>query len=131
MKLHLQTTIWTLLKAGSTQRQIERATGISRHTIRAYKKKFDSQSPDSSADQASAPIQTAPPWPPTPSPEQVTSASICEPYRDYVEAQLRLKLLTPPLKRLTYLSCFKLKHSIDCGLCVVCAVLGHLLRHEI
>ncbi|MBK5205998.1 MAG: hypothetical protein JJD98_11500 [Polaromonas sp.] len=51
MKLHLQTTIWTLLKAGSTQRQIERATGISRHTIRAYKKKFDSQRPDSSADQ--------------------------------------------------------------------------------
>ena len=45
MKLHLQTTIWTLLKTGSTQRQIERATGISRHTIRAYKKKFDSQSP--------------------------------------------------------------------------------------
>lgn len=60
MKLHLQTTIWTLLKAGSTQRQIERATGISRHTIRAYKIKFDSQSTDSSADQTSAPIQTAP-----------------------------------------------------------------------
>ena len=81
LKLHLQTTIWTLLKAGSTQRQIERATGISRHTIRAYKKKFDSQSPDASADQASAPIQTAPSWPPTPaapSTEQLTSASICD-----------------------------------------------------
>ncbi len=46
LKLHLQTTIWTLLKAGSTQRQIERATGISRHTIRAYKEKFDSQNLD-------------------------------------------------------------------------------------
>ncbi|MBU3898214.1 MAG: hypothetical protein KJ614_04675 [Gammaproteobacteria bacterium] len=94
MKLHLQTTIWTLLKAGSTQRQIERATGISRHTIRAYKKKFDSQSPDASADQANEPIQTAPPWPPTPptaQAEQLTGASICEPYRDYIEAQLRLK----------------------------------------
>jgi transposase len=94
LKLHLQTTIWTLLKAGSTQRQIERATGISRHTIRAYKKKFDSQSPDWSADQASAPIQTAPPWPPTPAAapaEQLTGASICEPYRDYIESQLRLK----------------------------------------
>jgi hypothetical protein len=87
LKLHLQTTIWTLLKAGATQRQIERATGISRHTIRAYKKKFDSQSPDP----ANAPIQTAPPWPPTPPPELVTGASICEPYRDYIEAQLRLK----------------------------------------
>ena len=91
MKLHLQTTIWTLLKAGSTQRQIERATGISRHTIRAYKKKFDSQSPDPAPDPASAPIQTAPPWPPTPPPERGTGASICEPYRDYIEAQLRLK----------------------------------------
>ena len=94
LKLHLQTTIWTLLKAGSTQRQIERATGISRHTIRAYKKKFDSQSPDSCADQASTPIQTAPPWPPTQAAaptEQLTGASTCEPYRDYVQAQLRLK----------------------------------------
>jgi transposase len=91
LKLHLQTTIWTLLKAGSTQRQIERATGISRHTIRAYKKKFDSQSPDPAPDPASAAIQTAPPWPPTPPPELVIGASICEPYRDYIEAQLRLK----------------------------------------
>ena len=85
MKLHLQTTIWTLLKAGSTQRQIERATGISRHTIRAYKKKFDSQSRDSAPDQSSVPFQTAPPWPPTPPAEQLTGTSICEPYRDYVE----------------------------------------------
>ena len=61
MKLHLQTTIWTLLKAGSSQRQIERATGISRHTIRTYKEKFDSQNLDATADQASGPIQTAPP----------------------------------------------------------------------
>lgn len=91
MKQHLQTTIWTLLKAGSTQRQIERATGISRHTIRAYKNKFDSQSPDPAPDPSSAPVQTAPPWPPTPPPELVSGASICEPYRDYVEAQLRLK----------------------------------------
>jgi len=72
LKLHLQTTIWTLLKAGSTQRQIERATGISRHTIRAYKKKFVSQSPNPAPDPSSAPIQTAPPWPPTPPPELVT-----------------------------------------------------------
>ena len=94
LKLHLQTTIWTLLKAGSSQRQIERATGISRHTIRAYKEKFDSQNLDATADQASGPIQTAPPWPPTPAAaptKQLIGASICEPYRDYIEAQLRLK----------------------------------------
>ena len=94
MKLHLQTTIWTLLKAGSTQRQIERATGISRHTIRTYKKKFDSQNPNPSINQASPPIQTAPPCPPTPGTaltQQLTSDSIFEPYRDYFESQLRLK----------------------------------------
>ena len=60
-------------------------------TKKGYKKKFDSQSPDSSIDQSSAPFQTAPPWPPTPPPELVIGASICEPYRDYVEAQLRVK----------------------------------------
>jgi hypothetical protein len=32
LKPHLQTTIWTLLKGGATQREIERITGISRHT---------------------------------------------------------------------------------------------------
>ena len=70
------------------------ATGISRHTIRADKKKFDSQNLDAPADQASAPVQTAPPWSPTPPAApaaQLASASICEPYRDYIEAQLRLK----------------------------------------
>ena len=36
LKPHLQTTIWTLLRAGNTQREIERRTGISRHTIRAW-----------------------------------------------------------------------------------------------
>ena len=91
MKQHLQTTIWTLLKAGSTQRQIERTTGISRHTIQAYKKQFDCMGSDSSPDKSSAPIQTPPPWLTTLSTERLTSASICEPYRDYVEAQLRLK----------------------------------------
>ncbi|TCU91373.1 hypothetical protein EV671_102692, partial [Roseateles saccharophilus] len=32
LKPHLQTTIWTLLRAGNSQREIERRTGISRHT---------------------------------------------------------------------------------------------------
>ena len=40
MKPHLQTTIWTLLKAGASQREIERTTGISRHTIRLYQQRF-------------------------------------------------------------------------------------------
>jgi len=36
LKQHLQTTIWTLLEAGASQREIERITGIDRKTIRAY-----------------------------------------------------------------------------------------------
>ena len=40
LKPHLQTTIWTLLKGGATQREIERITGISRHTIRSYQQRF-------------------------------------------------------------------------------------------
>ena len=40
LKPHLQTTIWTLLDAGASQREIERVTGIDRKTIRAYQKRF-------------------------------------------------------------------------------------------
>ena len=91
MKPHLQTTIWTLLRANASQREIERVTGISRHTIRAYQQRF-------AADSANCPmvatgsdamaVQTAPPWPPAPMP---VATSLCEPYRDFIEAQLRLK----------------------------------------
>lgn len=107
MKPHLQTTIWTLLRAGNSQREIERRTGISRHTIRAWAKRFaaqadpppDSNCPrvatdsatDSGADSVKPLSQTAPPRPPTSRPQVATSASsLCEPYRAFIEAQLRL-----------------------------------------
>ena len=45
LKPHQQTTIWTLLKAGNSQRDIERTTGISRHTIRAWAPEFDTKTP--------------------------------------------------------------------------------------
>jgi len=80
-----------LLKAWSTQNQIERSTGISHHTIRADKKKFNSQNLDASVEQTSVPVQTAPPWPPAAPAEQLTGAAICDPYRDYIKSQLRLK----------------------------------------
>jgi hypothetical protein len=54
-------------------------------------KKFDSHSPNPALDPEKAPIQTDPSWPSTPPPELVTGASNCEPYRDCIEAQLRLK----------------------------------------
>lgn len=110
MKPHLQTTIWTLLRAGNSQREIERRTGISRHTIRSYAERFAAQS-DPPGDSncpgvatgsptvsAAAVGQTAPPRPPaspsasppTPSPAGGTSTSLCEPHRAFIEAQLRL-----------------------------------------
>ena len=40
LKPHLQTTVWTLLEAGASQREIQRVTGIDRKTIRGYQKRF-------------------------------------------------------------------------------------------
>ena len=89
MKPHLQTTIWTLLKAKASQREIERVTGISRHTIRSYQKLFASQAAaQPNPQEQSQEIQTAPPRPPTP---LATTISYCEAYREFIEAQLRLK----------------------------------------
>lgn len=39
MKPHLQTTVWTLLEAGASQRDIQRVTGIDRKTIRPPNRK--------------------------------------------------------------------------------------------
>ena len=88
LKPHLQTTIWTLLRAGVSQREIERMTGISRNTIRGYREIFVRQNPAVAASQPADPVQTAPPWPPT---SQAGAISLCEPHRPFIDAQLRLK----------------------------------------
>ena len=113
MKPHLQTTIWTLLRAGNTQREIERRTGISRHTIRAWAKRFEAQGdppPQPPGDSncpgvAADPVvplasQTAPPRPPA-SMLVVTpvATSLCEPHRAFIEAQLlSLKHISEPTR---------------------------------
>nr|WP_255719803.1 IS21 family transposase [Pelomonas sp. P8] len=103
MKPHLQTTIWTLLRAGNSQREIERRTGISRHTIRDYARRFAVQDDPpgysncpgvATGSCADVSAQTAPPWPPASPPPSVplgtAALSLCEPHRAYIEAQLRL-----------------------------------------
>ncbi|MDG0834362.1 IS21 family transposase, partial [Pelomonas saccharophila] len=99
LKPHLQTTIWTLLRAGNSQREIERRTGISRHTIRDYAKRFAAQAdpPQGSncpgvatGSDADPPGQTAPPRPPASPQGAASAASLCEPHRAFIEAQLRL-----------------------------------------
>ncbi len=52
LKPHLQTTVWTLLRKGSSQREIARVTGIDRKAIRAY------------AQRLAEAKQTPPGWPP-------------------------------------------------------------------
>ena len=68
MKPHLQTTIWTLLEAGSSQREIERVTGIDRKTIRAHQKRFATAAPATSpgvaTDSPTAAAGAAPQIPP-------------------------------------------------------------------
>ncbi len=93
MKPHLQTTIATLLDSGNGLREIERLTGVDRKTIRTWQRRWTEASgavtevPTASG-VAGSPVQIPPPWPPTP-PTQ--TASICEPHRDFIEAQLRLR----------------------------------------
>ena len=92
MKPHLQTTIQTLLQAKASQREIERVTGISRHTIRAYQQRFAADLANcpgvATGPVASVAAQTAPPRPPAVVP---VATSLCEPHREFIEAQLRLK----------------------------------------
>ena len=95
MKPHLQTTIWTLLRANASQREIERVTGISRHTIRTYQQRFAAERancPGVATGSEAVASQTAPPWPPAFAVAPGSAAtSLCEPHREFIEAQLRLK----------------------------------------
>jgi transposase len=91
LKPHLQTTIWTLLKGGATQREIERITGISRHTIRAYQQRLAADPANCPGVATDPPSQTAPPWPPTSRPASLPLVSSkCEPHHAFIDAQLRL-----------------------------------------
>jgi transposase len=88
LKPHLQTTIWTLLKAKASQREIERVTGISRHTIRSYQQRFAGEQANCPGVATDSADQTAPPWPLA---GESVATSQCEPWREFIEEQLRLK----------------------------------------
>jgi hypothetical protein len=89
LKLHLQTTIATLLANGTSQRRIERETGIDRKTIRAHPKRLAAERANSPGVATGSGTQIPPPRPPA----QAASASpsACAPHRAFIEAQLRLK----------------------------------------
>ena len=88
LKPHLQTTIATLLAKGASQRKIERVTGIDRKTIRAYQQRLAEERANSPGVATGSAQQIPPPWPPAP--VEVTP-SACEPHREFIEAQVRLR----------------------------------------
>lgn len=91
LKPHLQTTIWTLLSAGASQREIERVTGIDRKTIRAWQRRFAQAGANSPGVATGSGGQIPPPPPPATPVAQAGTTSACELHRAFIEAQLRLR----------------------------------------
>lgn len=84
LKPHLQTTVFTLLAAGKSQREIARITEIDRKAVRRLARRF-------ADDQAKAPEVTTGSTDQKPPPRPPGPTSECEPYRAFIEAQLRLR----------------------------------------
>jgi transposase len=86
LKSHLQITIATLLANGASQHEIARRTGVDRKTVRRYANALgNSPMATGSVEVAD---QIPPPRPPARPPREARSA--CEPYRDWIEAQVAL-----------------------------------------
>lgn len=91
MKPHIRTTIATLLQSGKGQREIARATGVDRKTIRRLVRgtKSPGVAAGSQAGEAlTAVTENPPPRPPTPVPK--IAASACEIHRMWIESQVAL-----------------------------------------
>ena len=92
LKLNHRATIETLLERGTTQREIARITGIDRKTVRSYQRRWQDGRPTSPGVATGDRPQIPPPWPPARTPvATAVSASLCEPHREFIQAQLRLK----------------------------------------
>ena len=95
LKPNQRATVYTLLERNTTQREIARITGTDRKTIRSYQRRWEterSNSPGVATGSESVATQITPPWPPAPPPTAAPAAtSLCEPHREFIEAQLRLK----------------------------------------
>jgi hypothetical protein len=94
LKPHLRITLETLLERGVPQHEIARRTGVDRKTIRKYDR-ARANSPGVATGSARASDQIPPPGPPAPGDSagaslSAASTSACEPYRAWIEAQVRL-----------------------------------------
>lgn len=95
LKPHLKATIYTLLKNGVSQHEIERKTGIDRKTIRRYQREWEGANSPMATGPEGLVGQTPPGWPPAGTasgsrgiPKEASSA--CEPHREWIEVQVRL-----------------------------------------
>lgn len=91
MRPNQRATVYTLLERNTSQREIARLTGIDRKTVRSYQRRWLAErviSPGVATGSDAVAMQTTPPWPPAPT---SVATSLCEPHRDFIEAQLRLK----------------------------------------
>jgi transposase len=88
LKPHLQTTVFTLLAANKSQREIARITNVDRKTIRALEKRFAAEQANSPGVATGSASQIPPPRPSGPNRQSI---SACEPYREFIQAQLRLR----------------------------------------
>jgi transposase len=89
LKSHLRIAIEVLLRAGVTQHEIKRRTGVDRKTVRRISR--ESKSPGVATGSEGLLGQIPPPRPPAPGVTGVPFAtSGCEPYRAWIEAQVTL-----------------------------------------
>ena len=104
LKQHQQSTVFTLLELGKSQREIHRITGIDRKTIRRYMAIFAARAftPTNSPTPATIGSEDAgqTPLPPRPPAFQAAAVkernfdfarSLCEPHRQWIEEQVRLQ----------------------------------------
>jgi transposase len=82
LKSHLRITVQTLLKSGTSQREIERITGVDRKTIRRYAALSKSSGVATGSDGQIS--ESPPPRPPA------LASSACEVHRPWIETQVQL-----------------------------------------
>ncbi len=90
MKPNQRATVYTLLERKTSQHEIARLTGIDRKTVRSYHRRWLSEQSNSPGVATDPPIQITPPWPSASTLGKGPGASLCEPHRTFIEAQLRL-----------------------------------------
>jgi hypothetical protein len=90
LKPNKKTTIQTLLARGAGQREIARITGIDRKTIRKYQAALAGAN-SSGVATGSAPLKEGEKADQNPPPRPPAHTSACEPWREFIQAQLLLK----------------------------------------